>query len=146
MNNVATFWNRVRKEQGCWVWRGRRTRFGYGQFEFRGRTWVAHRLAWTLLRGTIPDGLCVCHICDNPPCVNPEHLFVTTYQGNSDDMVRKERQARGFQNGNGRKLACRKDHAYTRTNTRWTREPGRLHRQCRTCDRERRTRTRDRTS
>src|SRR5207302_3908832 len=77
---------------GCWIWVGAESSDGYGLTHVDGKEVRAHRLAWTLVRGPIPDGLSVCHRCDVPPCVNPEHLFLGTAQDNTDDMVAKGRQ------------------------------------------------------
>lgn len=83
----------------CWLWEGRRLRGGYGQFDMGGGCQMAHRMAWVLKNGTIPTGegfhgTCVLHKCDNPACVNPEHLFLGTHVDNMSDMVSKGR-ARG---------------------------------------------------
>ena len=82
----------------CWPWTGRTVWRGYGQFSLwpsriPGGNIRAHRYAWILRNGEIPDGLFVCHRCDNPPCVNPDHLFLGTHQDNMDDMDKKGRRA-----------------------------------------------------
>src|SRR4029077_12309769 len=88
----------VETESGCWEWQRATIEWGYGYVRFQGQLWLVHRLTWTLLRGRIPRGLKVLHRCDNPPCGNPEHLFVGTDADNSRDMSAK---GRGM---NGRKL------------------------------------------
>jgi hypothetical protein len=90
---VERFWARVRKGPECWEFAGP-TRKGYGQLGVgSGRHISAHRISWELANGPIPDGMQVLHTCDNPPCVNPAHLFLGTHQDNMDDMVAKGRGA-----------------------------------------------------
>lgn len=92
MRNIAsTFWSMVDKGPGCWNFRGPRVNFGYGQFRQDHLCIAAHRLAYILSVGPIPAGKLVCHTCDNPPCVNPLHLFPGTGKDNMDDMVAKGR-------------------------------------------------------
>jgi hypothetical protein len=79
---------------GCWLWTGGTDKNGYGRMWVASRMVQAHRVAWSLYRGPIPDGYVVCHICDCPPCCNPEHLFVGTRQDNIADMVGKRRHPR----------------------------------------------------
>lgn len=83
---------KLRNASGCWEWIGYRTAKGYGRFAFRNSNWHAHRAAWTLLVGEIPEGMCILHRCDNPPCCNPEHLFLGTKTDNHEDMVNKNRR------------------------------------------------------
>jgi len=78
---------------GCWEWQGARIG-GYGTLRWKGHKWFAHRLAWTLARCPIPPGLFVCHHCDNPSCVRPNHLFLGTPKDNQVDAQRKGRLVR----------------------------------------------------
>jgi hypothetical protein len=76
---------------GCWLWLGAAHPWGYGSLRLNGRTAIAHRVAWLLYRGEIGAGLLVCHKCDVPGCVNPDHLFLGTPMDNTRDMHRKGR-------------------------------------------------------
>ena len=75
-------------ESGCWIWGGKSPR---GSFLYGGRNISAYRAAWLLFRGTIPTGIQVCHKCDVPACVNPQHLFLGTQSDNIRDMYAKGR-------------------------------------------------------
>lgn len=88
------FWPKVDKSGDCWSWLGARNRKGYGTIGLggkHGKCTPAPRAAWLLTRGPIPDGLLVCHRCDNPTCVRPEHLFLGTALENTHDMISKGR-------------------------------------------------------
>ena len=88
---VDRFWQRVDRSGDCWEWRGQRQRQGYGQVGWAGKRYAAHRFAWLLVNGCIPDGLLVCHRCDSPSCVRPDHLFLGTTAENARDRENKGR-------------------------------------------------------
>lgn len=73
----------------CWLWRNNPN--NYGHFMFNGKVYKAHRFSYEMYKGPIPEGLLVCHHCDTPGCVNPEHLFIGTLKDNAIDMVNKGR-------------------------------------------------------
>lgn len=102
-------WSKVVKsDEDCWLWTGRtRTPSGYGRIwdgesRHNPKLILAHRLVWTLTFGPIPDGMEVCHSCDTPACVRPDHLFLGSHATNMADMTAKQRQARGPQNARTR--------------------------------------------
>jgi HNH endonuclease/MarR family len=96
------FWSKVAIDADpdkCWEWQGKPDAYGYGKIRrvSRGKMEVAHRVAYELTHGIIPDGLWVLHKCDNPPCVNPNHLFLGTPMDNVLDKMQKGRQPKGDQ-------------------------------------------------
>lgn len=92
---VARFWAKVDRTGDCWPWTAGRSSDGYGRFSIRHRTLNAHRVVWEWMNGPIPDGMCVRHRCDNPPCVRPDHLMLGTTDDNMKDKVARGRQPRG---------------------------------------------------
>lgn len=123
------FWEKVQKTPSCWIWLASRRCGGYGEIWDKtiGRTRCAHRVSYEWSYGPIPKGLTVHHKCNNPPCVNPEHLEVMTMRENTllnDSAVSR----------NARKTHCPQGHPYDGVNTFHYKKQ---HRQCRTCKRQR---------
>jgi DNA-binding transcriptional regulator YiaG len=100
MTTEDRFWAKVDKTDHCWLWTACVVHGGYGQFSVSSyRAISAHRFSYMLHNGSIPSGLMVCHACDNPRCVRPDHLFLGTQADNIRDKVAKNRQATGARHG-----------------------------------------------
>lgn len=119
---------------GCFLWLGGVSK-GYGMTRFRGRHEAAHRVAWRVFIGDIPAGLFVLHRCDNPLCVNPQHLFLGTHTENVRDMIAKGRD-RGPSTVHRAQTVCQRGHQFSLRST------GK--RLCRVCQREAMRRARQR--
>lgn len=94
--DVIRFWSKVDKAgEGCWLWQGTMLKQDYSCFKIAGKMYKAHRVAYTHAKGDIPTGLILCHSCDNPCCVRPDHRFPGTYKDNIQDAKSKGRIAAG---------------------------------------------------
>ena len=125
--SLTRFWGKVEKTDGCWNWKACRNQFGYGRFFLNKprRLKEAHRIAYELIKGKIPNGLTLDHLCRNPSCVNPDHL---------EPVTMRENNLRGYgaSGKNGRKTHCPKGHPLVEGNL-VVSFKGRL---CLTCQRE----------
>lgn len=88
---MKRFFDKVDKTEDCWNWTASSRGQGYGAFKINGKVIDAHRVSWTIHFGEIPNGLFVCHKCDNKKCVNPDHLFLGTQKDNMNDCLQKGR-------------------------------------------------------
>jgi hypothetical protein len=121
---AANFWSRVDKTGECWLWTGSRTGAGYGNLAIQGKPFYAHRLAYELTRGPIPDGLVIDHLCRVRHCVNPAHL---------DLVTGRENTRRGLRHY-GVRTVCKAGHDITDPANVYVQPDGR--RRCRVCARE----------
>ena len=116
--------------EGCWEWTAARKFDGYGLAWFDKRLQPAHRVAYRLVRGDIPEGMLVCHHCDNPGCQRPSHLFLGSHRDNSADMWAK---GRGVSVRGPKRTHCKRGHELTPDNLYWSNSKQYRVRKCRIC-------------
>lgn len=128
MTEQERFWSKVdvKSESDCWNWKKAIDTPGYGAFKINKKKMNSHRVAWILTHGDIPNGLLVCHKCDNRLCCNPSHLFLGTYTDNNRDMITKGIIASGKRNGAWthrdellERAKSRSKYAYAKENEKW---------------------------
>ena len=88
----------IRQPNGCWEWKWGTRGNGYGSVRIGKKKHSVHRVVYNEYYGEIPKYYFVCHMCDNPPCANPEHLWLGTHKDNMRDKVRKARTRKGYKN------------------------------------------------
>jgi hypothetical protein len=127
------FFSKVNKmPSGCWEWTGCRAPYGYGDFYVNGKTIRAHRYSYQVFVGPLKKGMFICHKCDNPPCVNPDHLFQGTHTENVRDSLKKGRHRSGKHYPQEMKKVCKNGHKLEGDNIIFKKDG----RQCKTCKQE----------
>ena len=118
------FWSKVAITPGCWEWLAYKVPSGYGRFRVGKEMTPAHRVAYEMLVGQIPAGLCIDHLCRNPSCVNPSHMEPVT-------RVENTMRGSGWGPSNAKKTECLRGHAFTEENTYIDRHGKRSCKECR---------------
>lgn len=132
MSRLRNFWDFVDKSGDCWLWTGpTNSRNGYGQWSGGGIRGGAHRISLNMVSPCPDPTLWACHTCDNPPCVNPAHLYWGTVKDNTRDRMERGR----YVNYNMQKTHCKRGHELAGENLRIVGKA--RNRQCRICDNER---------
>jgi hypothetical protein len=107
---MQRFWDQVEKTSTCWLWKGYKMASGYGRFGFNYKTLYAHRFSYELIKGDIPKGMVIDHLCKNRGCVNPDHMEVVTQREN---LLRGD----GFPALEAKQTHCIKGHLFSKENT-----------------------------
>ncbi len=130
MNIIEELKNRfnknIKKTKTCWVWLGSTDTYGYGRITINYVVFKAHRLSYMIFKGIIKPNYLICHTCDNPLCVNPDHLFEGTPKQNTLDCIKKHR------NHNQSKTKCKNNHKYMKETIYWQFNK-KTNKKCRVC-------------
>lgn len=129
MNYEQRFMQKINKTDTCWMWVGALSSRGYGSFRFNGKSISSHRFSYLHFNGEIPDGMIICHKCDTPACVNPEHLFVGSYADNNKDMFEKDRNGQSSRP----QTRCRRGHEFAVVGVKTAIKKGKANRTCHEC-------------
>lgn len=119
----------IQSDSGCWNWQRCKNKAGYGIYVYKQKNYLAHRFSWSLKNGDINKGLHVLHKCDNPACVNPDHLFLGTQSDNNKDCKSKGRH----KNGNTGKTICKRGHDLTNPDNYYLDTRNYKHKKCKLC-------------
>jgi hypothetical protein len=131
-HTIDTLLSKTKQNGDCLEFTGALSDLGYGKVGYKGKVYMAHRLAYQLKNGGIPTGAVICHKCDNPACINPEHLFVGTHKDNIQDMIQK-----GRRKGRTRKDVCVNGHEMSGDNVYIYKTDKYNIRQCKACKKTR---------
>lgn len=132
MSYEERFFQKVNKTDSCWLWTGAVNSKGYGSMMFEGKVTSTHRLSFMWFKEEIPKGMHICHSCDVPACVNPEHLWVGTHSDNMQDMIAKDRHGRSMRT----QTHCRRGHEFAIFGFKtFTRKNGKVEKYCKECKR-----------
>ena len=128
---MASFASHIHFGSGCWEWMGALAGRGYGQFMQGGKNYRAHRYAYEMVNGPIPEGMSVLHSCDNPRCVRHDHLRIGTAKENAIDCLTRGRHSQAT------KTHCKRGHEFTSGTTIFSKNAsGGISRYCKICDRD----------